>query len=212
MNRFKNVCKINGNDLELNKDSEDEEIIHEIKKNKVDFNETTFINKVIKDNQKKNLYINLREKEEFSSPMNSLLTLKMNKALLNNISQSYVKTFISKNASKISEIPSLLNSDRKVKKNIKFHKIKFNNKNKFSKSKTFSDNISIIKKEKTVNPLITLYNNTYYPRSYKNKNYIKEMKSCLPPLTLNNDYLSEIIKYNQIINKYLSYKITCSGK
>ena len=132
-------------------------------------------------------------------------------SLLGNISQSYVKTFISKNASKISEIPSLLNSDRTVKKNIKFHKIKFNNKNKFSKSKTFSDNISIIKKEKTVNPLITLYNNTYYPRSYKNKNYIKEMKSCLPPLTLNNDYLSKKIlipDYETSMNRFKNvYKI-----
>ena len=44
-----------------------------------------------------------------------------------------------------------------------------------------------MRQDKIMNPLITVYNNAYYPRSYKNKNFIKEIKSCLPPITLNNE-------------------------
>ena len=112
---------------------------------------------------------------------------------LGNISQSYVKNFLSKNASKISEVPSSLNSDRPTKNNSSSNKIKFKHKNIFFTSKNLKNNISIMKKEKTLNPLITVYNNTYYPRSYKNKNYIKEMKNCLPPLTINSEYSSSKI-------------------
>ena len=130
----------------------------------------------------------------------------MSKNVLDNISHSFVKNFISKNVSKISETPSLFNSKRiiklnKFKKNYKIRKISY------STSKNLNNN-SIIIRERKINPLISVYNNTFYPRSYKNKNYIREVKNCLPPLTFNNestlnkylktDYESSIEKFNNI--------------
>ena len=128
--------------------------------------------------------------------------------ILDNISQSYVKNFISRNTSKISETPDNINSARILKLK-KINTIKFNNKYSSSTSKNLK-NFRIMK-EKTLNPLITVYNNSYYPRSYKNKNYIKEKKICLPPLSINNEYSSSKIlmtDYESSINKLNNiYKI-----
>ena len=87
INRINNIYRIKGDELEINKDSDEEELVQEIKKNKIDYNESTYINKDLKNNQKQNLFITFRNKEEFSSPKNSLLTLKINKALIKNISE-----------------------------------------------------------------------------------------------------------------------------
>ena len=105
LNRINNIYRIRGDEIEINKDSEgeDEEIVNEIKKNKIDFNESKYINRVLKDNHKQNLYIHFRDKEEFSSPKNSLLTLKINKALIKNISQTISKYQYQSYAKKINE-------------------------------------------------------------------------------------------------------------
>ena len=123
-------------------------------------------------------------------------------AFLNNISQSYVKNFISKNVSKISETPISINSKR-IKKINKLSNIK--NRNKSTTLKELNNISNLMKKEKTLNPLITVYNNAFFPRSYKNKNYIKEMKNCLPPITINNEYSSSKVlmtDYESTLNKF----------
>ena len=103
INKFNNMYKNNGDELENSKDSIQEDINHEIKKNKVDFKESLYIDKVLKDNQKQNLFVNLRSKEEFTSPKNSLLTLKINKSLLKNMSESLSKYQYQTFANKINE-------------------------------------------------------------------------------------------------------------
>ena len=128
-------------------------------------------------------------------------------ALLENISQSYVKKFISKNVSKISETPTIIDykKNNKMKKVKKPAKIKFRQKNSLSTSKHLNYTSELLRKEKTINPLITVYNNAFFPRSYKNKNYIKEMKSCLPPLIINKEYSSSKVlmtDYEASVNKF----------
>jgi hypothetical protein len=98
-----NIYKIKGDKLEINKDSDEEEFVREIKKNKIDFNESSYIHKVLKDNHKQNLFVTFRDKEEFSSPKNSLLTLKINKALIKNISESVSKYQYQSYAKKIND-------------------------------------------------------------------------------------------------------------
>ena len=121
-----------------------------------------------------------------------------------NISKSYVKNLLSKNASKMSDAPSILNSERisSINKSIlsdNFHK------NSHSTSKYLNNKSAISKKDLNINPLNTVYNNTFFPRSYKNKNYIKEVKNCLPPININNEYSSSkflITNYETCINKF----------
>ena len=86
INKFNYMYKNKGDELDTSKESFDEEINNEIKKNKIDLDESIFINNVLKNNQKQNYSLSLRTKEEFSSPKNSLCTLKINKALMNNLS------------------------------------------------------------------------------------------------------------------------------
>ena len=102
---------------------------------------------------------------------------------LSDISQYYVKNFVSmKNASKTIN-SRILNTYSKKNRNSNSVSRCCNNSNI-----TFTEP-SILKSEKSKDPLSTLYNNTFYPRKYRNKNYIKEMKTCLPLLltaTTNN--------------------------
>ena len=130
-------------------------------------------------------------------------------ALLENISHSYVKNFISKNVSKISETPIIKDyeniNNNKMSKVKRPTKIKFKHKNSLSTSKNLNNISILLRQEKTLNPLITVYNNAFFPRSYKNKNYIKEMKNCLPPLMVNKEYSSNKVlmtDYEASMNKF----------
>ena len=65
----------------------------------------------------------------------------------------------------------------------------------------------IIEQEKQItNPLYVLYKNKFYPQSYKNKNYIKEVYQCLPPLKIvNNNSKNQISNFcNKKISEILS--------
>lgn len=103
INKFNYMYKNKGDELDTSKESFDEEVNNEIKKNKIDLDESNFINNVLKNNQKQNYSVSLRTKEEFSSPKNSLCTLKINKALMNNISQLSNKYQYQTYADKINE-------------------------------------------------------------------------------------------------------------
>ena len=75
---------------------------------------------------------------------------------------------------------------------------------------TFSNLSYKIEQEKQIiNPLYLLYNNKYYPNSYKNKNYIKEVYQCLPPLKIvntcnDNNINLKINNSNKKINEIIS--------
>ena len=71
------------------------------------------------------------------------------------------------------------------------------NYSKTEMNSTFNNNSYIIEQEKQIkNPLYLLYKNKFYPHSYKNKNYIKEVYHCLPPLRLVNNNESKYSNYN----------------
>ena len=91
---------------------------------------------------------------------------------IDNISQIYVKSFISKNNSKIDENISTLFSE--VKRKIPSYTLN---------SKSLSNNKNLKLEESSI--IHKTFNNTFYPRSYKNKNYLKERKVHLPPLKTN---------------------------
>ena len=126
---------------------------------------------------------------------------------LSDISQFYLKNFISMKNSPQMINPKILNSTRK------------NQKTSNSVSKCFNySNIHILEPpalntEKTIDPLSTLYHNSFFPRKYRNKNYIKEMKNCLPPLssTINNFYSPQKVlesEYETTIDNFINtYKL-----
>ena len=112
---------------------------------------------------------------------------------IDNISQMYVKSFISKNNSKLEENVSTLYPDKITKKS---RKKKFNSKRLLSNKKLKVNEISTIQKN---------FNNTFYPRSYKNKNYLKEIKINLPPIKTNDEFNPNkalITDYESSINKF----------
>ena len=98
------MYKNNGDELDTSKESFDEDINNEMKKNKIGLDESNFINSILKNNQKQNYSLSLKTKEEFSSPKNSLYTIKINKALMSNISKSLNKYQYQIYADKINEI------------------------------------------------------------------------------------------------------------
>ena len=103
INKFNYMYKNKGDELDISKESFDEEINNEIRKNKVDLDESNFINNVLKNNQKQNFFVSLKTKEEFSSPKNSLCTLKINKSLMKDIYQNSTKYQYQTYADKINE-------------------------------------------------------------------------------------------------------------
>ena len=104
INKFNYMYKNRGDELDTSKESFDEEINNEIKKNKIDLDESNFINSVLKNNQKQNYSVSLKTQGEFSSPKNSLYTIKVNRALMSNISNSLNKYQYQTYADKINEI------------------------------------------------------------------------------------------------------------
>ena len=103
INKFNYMYKNKGDELDNSKESFDEEVKNEIQKNKIDMDESNFINSVLKNNQKQNFSVSLLTKEEFSSPKNSLYTLKINKSLMKNIFQVTTKYQYQTFADKINE-------------------------------------------------------------------------------------------------------------
>jgi hypothetical protein len=103
INKFNYMYKNRGDELDTSKESFEEEINNEIKKNKIDLDESNFINTILKNNQKQNYIVSLRTQEEFSSPKNSLYTIKINKALMEDISQLSTKYQYQTYANKINE-------------------------------------------------------------------------------------------------------------
>ena len=143
INKFNYMYKNKGDELDISKESFDEEVNNEIKKNKIDLDESNFINNILKNNQKQNYSVSLRTREEFSSPKNSLCTLKINKALMNNISQLSNKYQYQTYADKINETQKFRLKLYIMPKS-KIKQLKFTNSNK-EKPIVFDNNETKIK-------------------------------------------------------------------
>ena len=77
-------------------------------------------------------------------------------------------------------------------------------KNKNNASRNNNTSYKIKQEDHIINPLFSLYNNKFYPHSYKNKNYIKEVYNCLPPLVLIKNYDYNNNCQNKKIDEILS--------
>ena len=106
INKFNYMYKNKGDELNNSKESFDDDV-NEIKKNKIDIDESIYINNVLKKNQRQNFIVSLGHKEEFSSPKNSLYTLKVNKALMEDIYQNSTKYQYQTYANKINETQNM---------------------------------------------------------------------------------------------------------
>ena len=106
INKFNYMYKNKGDELDNSKESFDDDV-NEIKKNKIDIDESIYINNVLKKNQRQNFIVSLGHKEEFSSPKNSLYTLKVNKALMEDIYQNSTKYQYQTYANKINETQNM---------------------------------------------------------------------------------------------------------
>jgi hypothetical protein len=109
---------------------------------------------------------------------------------IDNISQIYVKSFISKNNSKLDENISTLISDKITK---------------ISPKKAINSKSLLNNKKLKIEDASKNFNNTFYPRSYKNKNYLKEIKVYLPPIKTNDEFNPNkaiLTDYESSINKF----------
>ena len=92
LKKFSDIYKNNGEELnnELkNKEEIDESALDFMKSNSVNSKENDYISSIIK-NKKKNYSVEI-ENESYLSPKNSLMTLKINNQLLNNVEKSALK-------------------------------------------------------------------------------------------------------------------------
>ena len=91
VNNFNNIYKNNGEellyDLGKSKEFSNESIIDAILKNEININESNYISSVLKDKKKKKNYSVKLKNENFTSPKNSLLTLKINNELITNLKE-----------------------------------------------------------------------------------------------------------------------------
>lgn len=174
INKFNYMYKNNGDELDTSKESFDEDINKEMKKNKIGLDESNFINSILKNNQKQNYSLSLKTKEEFSSPKNSLYTIKINKALMSNISKSLNKYQYQIYADKINEIQKfrlkLYIMPKSRVKQIKFHnsyKEKSNiANNEGAKIKENSNEIKTLKKN-LIDKITKKYNRKHSPKIEK---------------------------------------------
>ena len=104
INNFKEIYKNSGEELfsEIkSKEIFNESIIDFVNSNRINNEESNYISSVIKS-RKKNISVEF-ENESFLSPKNSLMTLKINNQLINNIKESVTKYQYNSFAEKINE-------------------------------------------------------------------------------------------------------------
>jgi len=207
VNNFNNIYRNNGEDLfkdltkskDLNNDSYNDIIKH----NEINPDETNFISSIIKSNKKKNYTIKLKN-ESFKDPKNSLMTLKINNQLYNNVKEASSSYQYNSYVEQINE-----NQKNKLKllimpkTNIKVMKYSFElNKNqvKFDKNKTDGNEKS--KKLLTINKHLfnkinkKLENESINNNSPNNKDSKKELQESYNE---NNKNPNEKITINSTI-------------
>ena len=121
---------------------------------------------------------------------------------------SFVKTGQSTKKRSLSETSYQFNNKKLIQQSSTVNLSSQNNNSQSEMCKTNRNNTYMIDQEKHfINPLYKLYNNKFYPHSYKNKNYIKEVYQCLPPLKIVNinNYKEKISKnYKKKLNEIIS--------
>ena len=219
VNDFNDIYKNNGEELVTDiktKEAYKEPISDIVKNNKINMNESIYITSVIKSGRKN--YSVEFEDENYYSPKNSLMTLKINNQLINNIKDSAIKCLYNSYAEKINE-----NQKNKLKLLImpklnirltKFHFENINHQQKLDDSPNHSKKSSFIKKfnsflsnskikknkENTKNDIITEYNDN---------NLDENEKITIDSLNMRNSLITEIKNY---YCKYLkrNINIPCS--
>ena len=120
---------------------------------------------------------------------------------------SFVKTGQSTKKRSLSETSYQFNNKKLIQQSSTVNLSSQNNNSQSEMCKTNRNNTYMIDQEKHfINPLYKLYNNKFYPHSYKNKNYIKEVYQCLPPLKIvkKDNYKQGNSKvYNQKLNEII---------
>ena len=139
----------------------------------------------------------------------------LNTKIISTLASFVRKGHSTKNFKNITEIPSFKNTNNYFHKT--FAKMNFSqnySKTEYNTSKSNNfNNLFLIEQENQItNPLFTLYNNKFYPHCFKNKNYIKEVYNCLPPLTVinNNNSNASTINNSNINNNSNFYSINNS--
>ena len=216
INKFNYMYKNKGDELDNSKESFDEEINNEIKKNKIDIDESIYINNVLKNNQKQNFIVSLGHKEEFSSPKNSLYTLKVNKALMKDIFENSTKYQYQTYADKINETQKL-----KIKlyimPKLKVKQIKFGNAFKekpsiFRDSIRFKENSNQIKtlKKNLIDKITKKFHRKHSFKKEKsngnNENiHLQITEENIPEGDMKNVVNSTIIRNSLILDTNLYY-------
>ena len=217
--KFKDIYKNSGEELytELkSKEISDESALEFIKSNRVNSEEKTYISSIIKS-KRKNYSVEF-ENENYISPNNSLMTLKINNQLINNIRECVKKYEYNSYAEKINE-----NQQKKLKLlimpklNIKFTKFNFENSNGGSKTeKENKENMRKFSYFKKYNAL--MFGNSKNKKDNKKDNKKENEKDKKnKKMEINNEINEENINFeektaidginmrNSLINEIRSY-------
>ena len=100
----------------------------------------------------------------------------------NNYNISYSKTEFPNSSTMFSSINSIITQ------------------NKENNLHTLSNNID--KRNIKTKFMLNLCNGTFYPRTLRSKNYLKEIKSVLPPLITSNNYISPNSELQESIDNF----------
>ena len=204
VHNFTDIYKNNGEDL--NNELKGKEIVNEsaldfMKSNAVNSKEKNYISSIIKSNRKS--YSVEFENENYLSPKNSLMTLKINNQLINNIKESSFKYQYNLYSEKINE--NQLNKLKLLimpKMNIKLTKFNFENSNDKSnankeileslRKKSYFKKLNIIKKKENENNKENKKKNIMNEINEEN-NFIQ--KSTIDSINMRNSLIGEIKSY-----------------
>lgn len=204
VHNFTDIYKNNGEDL--NNELKGKEIVNEsaldfMKSNAVNSKENNYISSIIKSNRKS--YSVEFENENYLSPKNSLMTLKINNQLINNIKESSFKYQYNLYSEKINE--NQLNKLKLLimpKMNIKLTKFNFENSNDKSnankeileslRKKSYFKKLNIIKKKENENNKENKKKNIMNEINEEN-NFIQ--KSTIDSINMRNSLIGEIKSY-----------------
>ena len=188
VSNFNDIYKNNGEELfnEIkNKEMPNETSIDFVKSNKINSKENNYINSIIRP-RKKNIAIEF-ENENYLSPLNSLMTLKINNQLVNNIKESVDKYQYNSYAEKINK--SQQNKLKLLimpKLNIRLTKYHFESSQKTDKEKE-EPNYRKQSYYKKFNALISRNSKVKIEKKEKNKTDKEKKNKNLDEININED-------------------------
>ena len=192
VSNFNDIYKNSGEEL-LNeiktKEISNESVIDFIKKNKINSEESNYITSIIKP-RRKSIFVEF-ENENYISPKNSLMTLKINNQLINNIKESVINYQCGSYAEKINETQqNKLKILIMPKLNIRLTKFHFDN----------SNNTQRTEREKEVNQrkqsYYKKYNSFFNSNSKNKKENKKENDKSNKSQKLNSNEKEDEVSFN----------------